>query len=49
MMLKQFFTYLNRLNKIILPKYYKKDPSKLTKLEQAITAYRYFVLLKSLD
>ncbi|MFD1631983.1 hypothetical protein [Pseudopedobacter beijingensis] len=47
--MKSFFKLLNTVNKKVLPSLYKKDPSKLTKLEQAITGYRYWVLLKSLD
>jgi hypothetical protein len=48
-MKKKFFQLLNKVNKLILPSLYKKDPSKLTKFEQALTGYRYWVLLKALD
>lgn len=47
--MKFIFKSLNRLNKIMLPSLYKKDPAKLTKFQQALTGYRYWVLLKSLD
>jgi len=47
--MKVFFKFLNKLNRLLLPSLYKKDPNRLTKAEQAITAYRYWVLLKSLD
>ncbi|MFC4688758.1 hypothetical protein ACFO4P_17585 [Epilithonimonas pallida] len=48
-MKKAFFRFLNGVNKRILPKYSKKDPTKLTKIQKAIFAYRYIVLLNSLD
>ncbi len=48
-MKKQFFKILNNINKSILPRYSKHDPSKLTKFQQAIIAYRYYVLTNSLD
>lgn len=48
-MKKQFFRGLNTINKKILPKLSGKDPLKLTKIEKGILAYRYFVLVNSLD
>lgn len=48
-MKKLFFKILNRFNKAVLPKLSKKNPLKLTKLEKGITAYRYYVLINSLD
>ncbi len=48
-MKKGFFKLLNKVNKTILPKYSQLDPSKLSKLQQAVVAYRYFVLIQSLD
>lgn len=48
-MKKSFFRMLNKINKTILPKLSGKDPNKLTKLEKGILAYRYFVLVNSLD
>ncbi|RKT01120.1 hypothetical protein [Chryseobacterium daecheongense] len=48
-MKKSFFRLLNRINKAILPKLSNKDPNKLTKLQKGILAYRYFVLINSLD
>lgn len=47
--MKFIFKALNKLNKKILPSLFKKDPTKLTKFQQALTGYRYWVLLKSLD
>ncbi|MFC4380165.1 MULTISPECIES: hypothetical protein [Chryseobacterium] len=48
-MKKSFFRLLNVINKKVLPKLSKKDPNKLTKIEKGILAYRYFVLVNSLD
>lgn len=48
-MKKQFFKLLNKMNKALLPKYSKKDPMKLTKFEQAVVGYKYYVLIHSLD
>ncbi|SEG59153.1 hypothetical protein SAMN05421877_11065 [Sphingobacterium lactis] len=48
-MKKGFFRILNKINQAILPKYSKEDPSKLSKLQQAVVAYRYYVLIHSKD
>lgn len=48
-MKKSFFKFLNKINKVILPKLSNKDPNKLTKIQKGILAYRYFVLVNSLD
>jgi hypothetical protein len=48
-MKKSFFRLLNRMNKAILPKLSDKDPNKLTKIQKGILAYRYFVLINSLE
>lgn len=48
-MKKSVFKFLNIINKAILPKYSKQDPSKLSKLQQAIVAFRYYVLINALD
>ncbi len=48
-MKKSFFKFVNKLNKALLPKLSKKDPSELTKFERALAAYKYYVLLQSLD
>jgi len=48
-MKKAFFKIVNQINKAVLPKYSTKDPSKLTRLQQAVVAYRYFVLIRALD
>ncbi|MFD2743995.1 MULTISPECIES: hypothetical protein [Sphingobacterium] len=48
-MKKLFFGFLNRLNKAVLPSYSQLDPARLTKLQQAIVAFRYYVLIQSKD
>lgn len=48
-MKKQFFGFLNRLNKAVLPSYSQLDPAGLTKFQQAILAFRYYVLIQSKD
>lgn len=48
-MKKRFFTMLNQLNKAVLPRLSKKDPAKLKRWEMGILAYRYYVLINSLD
>jgi len=47
-MKKQFFKALVRLNKMLLPVLSKKDPMKLTNVQKAIIAYRYWALTNSL-
>ena len=48
-MKKSFFRLLNAANKKMLPKLSNKDPNSLSKIEKGILAYRYFVLVNSLD
>lgn len=48
-MKKQVFKFLAKLNKVMLPSLYKKDPNKLTTFQKAILGYRYWVLTKALD
>lgn len=48
-MKKQFFKALVRLNKLILPGLSGKDPMKLTNVQKAIIAYRYWALTNSLN
>lgn len=42
------FKALVKINKILLPSYYQKDPMKLTTFQKAIIGYRYWVLTNSL-
>ncbi|MCJ8155138.1 hypothetical protein MKJ01_15320 [Chryseobacterium sp. SSA4.19] len=48
-MKKSVFRFLNKINKMVLPKLSDKDPTQLTKLQKGILAYRYFVLVNSMD
>ncbi|WP_185151776.1 hypothetical protein [Chryseobacterium sp. SN22] len=48
-MKKSFFRFLNKINKAMLPKLSDKDPNSLTKFQKGILAYRYFVLINSLE
>ena len=47
-MKRAFFKTLVKLNKLVLPKLSGKDPSTLTKAQQAVLAYRYWVLIHSM-
>jgi len=40
---------LAAINKVVLPSYGKRDLSKLSKMDKAIVAYRYWVTTNSLD
>jgi hypothetical protein len=48
-MKKSILKVLNNINKAILPKYSKRDFTKLNKFQKLIFGYRYKVLLNSLD
>jgi hypothetical protein len=48
-MTKQIFKALARINKAILPRYSKADITKLSKIDKAIVAYRYWVTIHALD
>lgn len=48
-MKQTFFKILARINKVILPSLYKKDPMKLTTFQKAVLGYRYWVLTKALN
>ncbi|WP_294219826.1 hypothetical protein [uncultured Chryseobacterium sp.] len=48
-MKKSFFSFFNKINKAVLPKLSDKDPNSLTKFQKGILAYRYFVLINSLE
>jgi hypothetical protein len=46
---KPVFKMLAQLNKVILPRYSKRDINALSKLDKAIVAYRYWVTIHALD
>ena len=48
-MKKSIFKLLSKFNKLILPRYSKKDITKLSKIDKALVAYRYWVTLHALD
>lgn len=48
-MKKSFFKILARINKVIMPRYSKRDITRLSKFDQALVAYRYWVTINSLD
>jgi len=48
-MKKELFKVLAKINKLVLPSLYKKDPNKLSALQKAILGYRYWVLTHALD
>ncbi|MFN3840989.1 MAG: hypothetical protein ACK4RF_09820 [Cyclobacteriaceae bacterium] len=48
-MRKTFFRLLASLNKVVLPRYSKKDISRLSKTGKLIVAFRYWVTINSLD
>jgi hypothetical protein len=47
-MIKGLFKLLVKVNKLILPSLYKKDPMKLTNLEKLVLGYKYWVVTNSL-
>lgn len=48
-MIKSYiFKGLNQINRLVLPSYRKKNPMKLSKMQKAITAYRYWILIQSM-
>jgi len=48
-MKKALFKVLVKINNVILPSLYKKDPNKLSTWQKAILGYRYWVLMQALD
>ena len=48
-MKKKFFVILNEINKKFLPKLGGQDPLKMNKFQKGILAYRYYVVINSLD
>jgi len=48
-MKKGIFKALVKINKLVLPSLYKKDPNKLSTFQKAILGYRYWVLTKALN
>ena len=49
MIKKVFFRILAKVNRIILPRYSKRDITKLSGVDKALIAYRYWVTKNALD
>jgi len=47
-LIKVCFRLLALINRIILPKYSKRDLTRLSKIDKAIVAWRYWVTTRSL-
>ncbi len=45
---RAFFRLLARLNRLLLPKLWDKDLTRLTKLQKVIVAWRFFVTSRAL-
>jgi hypothetical protein len=46
---KSFFKALAKVNKVILPRYSKRDINKLSKIDKALVAYRYWVTINAVE
>jgi len=46
---RSIFKTLAEINKLILPKYSKRDVNTLSKVDKAIVAYRYWVTIHAID
>jgi hypothetical protein len=49
MVKKRIFKFLARLNKVVLPRYSRRDLNKLSKIDKALVAYRYWVTINALE
>lgn len=48
MLKRSFFKTLAKINKVIVPRYSKRDVTKLSKIDKALVAYRYWVTINAL-
>lgn len=48
-MKKIAFQILAKVNKLILPRYSKRDITRLSKLDKAIVAFRYWVTIHAIE
>lgn len=48
-MRRLLFALLAKLNKVVLPRYSQRDLTRLSALDKAIVAYRYWVTKNALD
>ena len=49
MLQKRLFKILAKINRVILPRVSKRDLTKLSKIDKALVAYRYWVTTHALD
>lgn len=49
MISKSIFKILASINKVILPRYSQRDINRLSKMDKALVAYRYWVTLHALE
>ncbi|HZX74645.1 MAG TPA: hypothetical protein VFE57_09505 [Cyclobacteriaceae bacterium] len=49
MLKKSFFKVLAKINKVIVPRYSQRDITKLSKIDKALVAYRYWVTTNALE
>ena len=47
--MKPLFKVLAKVNKLILPRYSKRDINHLSKFDKALVAWRYWVTVHALD
>ncbi|MBT1690583.1 hypothetical protein [Dawidia soli] len=47
--MKAFFKVLAKVNRLILPRYSKRDINHLSRLDKAVVAWRYWVTVHALD
>jgi hypothetical protein len=48
-MKKTLFKVLARINKWVLPRYSKRDLARLSKVDKALVAFRYWVTINALE
>lgn len=48
-MKKTLYKILAKVNKVVMPRYSQKDITRLSKFDQALVGYRYWVTINSLD
>ena len=49
MLKKSLFKVLAKINKVVVPRYSQRDITKLSKIDKALVAYRYWVTVNALD
>jgi hypothetical protein len=49
MLKKKLFKFLAKINKLVLPRYSRRDLNRLSKVDKLVVAYRYWVTIHALD